>query len=121
MSAVEAQAIAAWTSSSLSFATVPAASVAAWLLELGEPVGLLLPESPGRDNSCEKGTWMATATRAVAVCCCAECCRRRGGAVSPAAWLAPPGRVSGSAAQSLAFSSDVFSGSCKVGTFAFDP
>ncbi|CAE7040037.1 unnamed protein product [Symbiodinium sp. CCMP2592] len=49
MSAVEAQAIAAWTSSSLSFATVPAASVAAWLLELGGPVGLLLPESPGEE------------------------------------------------------------------------
>lgn len=49
MSAVEAQAIAAWTSASLSLATVPAAFVAAWLLELGGPVGLLLPESPGEE------------------------------------------------------------------------
>ena len=53
MSAVEAQAIAAWTSASLSLATVPAAFVAAWLLELGGPVGLLLPESPGQDMARE--------------------------------------------------------------------
>ncbi|CAE7397910.1 unnamed protein product [Symbiodinium natans] len=47
MAAVEAQAIAAWTSSSTSFVNVPAASVTAWLLEQGGPADLLLPESPG--------------------------------------------------------------------------
>ena len=43
MSAVEAQAIAAWTSASLSLATVPAAFVAAWLLELGGQLAYCCP------------------------------------------------------------------------------
>ena len=47
MSAVDAHALAAWTSGSASFEKVPAAAVTAWLLERGAPVDLLVPESSG--------------------------------------------------------------------------
>ena len=47
MSAADAQAVAAWTSASATYKNVPAAAVAAWLLEQGAPVDLLLPESEG--------------------------------------------------------------------------